>query len=321
MSIFIRKDKPTVEDVHVSRPLTSISVAYLQDAKNFIATQVFPAVPVMHKSDVYFTYGKDDFRRNNLVKRAPGTESAGGGFSLDATASYHAHVYSWHFDIDEQLRANADAPLDVEADAALYNMQTMVIGREKLWADTFFKTGVWGTDKSNTLWTTQSNDPEADVDTAKKTILQNTGMLANTMVVSYDTHQALKQHTLVQERFKYTSPDSITADMLARFLEVDRYLVASASYNSAAEEATASNSFILADGALLLYVSPTPSLRRPSAGYTFVWRGLTGLNNDGVRTKKFRLEHLNSDRIETDMSFDMKLVASDCGYFFANTVA
>lgn len=322
--IFVRKDKPTVEDVHVNRPLTSISVAYLMDNNQFVAPQVFPAIPgLLNQTDSYFVYNKDDFRRNNLIKRPPSTESAGVGYRLDATNTYYAHVYSLHKDISDQVRNNSDDPLQPDNDAALFLAQTLAIGREKLFADNYFTTGVWGTDNalSGTEWSTAGSDPEADVDTAKLTILKNTGMRANTMVVGFETHQTLKQHALVQERFKYTSAESITAEMLARFFEIDRYLVAAASYNAAAEEATADNQLLLGDKALVCYVNPNPSLYAPSAGYTFPWSRYTGLNDLGIRTKRFRMEHLESDRVEVSMSFDMKVVSSDCGYFFSNTVA
>ena len=62
----------------------------------------------------------------------------------------------------------------------------------------------------------------------------------------------------------------------------------------------------------------------PSAGYTFSWTGATGASDSGGRIKRFRLELLESDRVEIQMSFDQKLVAPDLGYFFldpANIVA
>ena len=37
---------PTRQQIHIDRPLTNISVAYMQDAKNFIADKVFPTIPV-----------------------------------------------------------------------------------------------------------------------------------------------------------------------------------------------------------------------------------------------------------------------------------
>ena len=72
--------QPTLSDVHVNAALTDISVAYIQNNENFIADKVFPMVPVVHKSDVYYVFSKDDFLRDDVQPRADASESAGGGF-------------------------------------------------------------------------------------------------------------------------------------------------------------------------------------------------------------------------------------------------
>jgi hypothetical protein len=59
----------------------------------------------------------------------------------------------------------------------------------------------------------------------------------------------------------------------------------------------------------------------PSAGYTFSWTGLMGSSAMGGRITKFRMDHLKADRVEIEMSFDHKVVASDCGVLFAGIVA
>jgi hypothetical protein len=60
---------------------------------------------------------------------------------------------------------------------------------------------------------------------------------------------------------------------------------------------------------------------QPSAGYTFTWNGYLGGNNKGVRIKNFRMEHIASDRIEGEMTYDMKVVAKDLGVFWSSVVA
>jgi hypothetical protein len=44
---------PTQADLHVNVPLTNVSIAYIQKADAFIATKVFPKVPVSKQSDLY----------------------------------------------------------------------------------------------------------------------------------------------------------------------------------------------------------------------------------------------------------------------------
>lgn len=311
--------------VHVDQALTSISVAYMQEATAFVADRVFPAVPVDRRSDRYFSYARDYWFRNDARKRAPGTESAGGGFGL-ATETYSCDVWAFHKDVDDQTRANADAAVDVEADAARFVTQIMLLSREVEWAERYFTTGVWATDATGgsdfTRWDDESaSDPLEDVKNGRLAILQATGFRPNTLTVGVEVHEALKKHPLVLERFKYTSSASVTGEMLARLFEVDRYLVAEAVRNTAAEGAAASYGFVAGRNALLSYAPAAPGLMMPSAGYTFVWRGLTGGESPGAAVTRFRMDHLKSDRVEGEFAFDMKAVAADLGYFFATAVS
>lgn len=316
---------PARGDVHIDQALTNISVAYIQAASNFIAGRVFPSVPVSKQSDKYFTYNKGDMRRNEVKPRAPGAESAGGGFRM-SNDNYAAEVYAFHKDIPDQIRSNADAAVNVDNDASRFVTGLFLIQREVQWASDFFTTSVWDTDVTGgtdfTVWDDSASDPEADVDTGKKTILQNTGYEPNTLVVGFEVHQALKKHPLITERFKYTSPDSITDDMLARYFEIDNYMVSKASYTTSAEGASSdTHAFVAGKHALLCYVAPNPGLLIPSAGYTFVWSGLTGASEVGVAISNFRLDRNKSDRIEGEFAYDNKVVASDQGYFFSGAVS
>src|ERR1035441_425628 len=114
--------QPTLGDVHINRPLTMLSVGYQQDAADFIADKVSPGVSVPNKSDLYFKYNLGDFFRNSMQKRAPGTEAAGGGYKV-STGTYTAEVWALRKDIDDQIRANTDAPLNADRDAVLWLTQ------------------------------------------------------------------------------------------------------------------------------------------------------------------------------------------------------
>ena len=53
----------------------------------------------------------------------------------------------------------------------------------------------------------------------------------------------------------------------------------------------------------------------------FSWNGLMGAGPEGNRIKRYRMEPLAADRIEGEMAFDAKLVASECGAFFEDAVS
>ena len=319
--------QPGVAAVHVNRPLTNISVAYIQTAmRSSMAAVAFPIVPVEKQSDRYFVYNKGDFLRDEAEIRAPGAESAGSGYALDSTPNYFCPDYALHKDVTDDEVANSDDPLQPMDDAAEFIAQKLMIRREKLWAANFFTTSKWATDITpTTLWDAAGSTPLRDVATGVDTILQSTGMKPNTLILGRKVFTGLCENTSIKEMIKYTQKGVVTEEILAALLKVDRVLVGDMIENTAAQGQTASGAFILGKHALLCYAAPKPSLKQPSAGYTISWRGAggpTGTRNAiGIATRRFRMEHLKSERVESEFYFDMKLIASDCGYFFPSAVS
>jgi hypothetical protein len=326
---------PTPGDVHVNTPLSNISIAFLQNANNFVATKVFPNIPVMKQSDRYYVYDRGDFNRDEMVIRAPGTPSAGGGYRLDNTPTYFANRFSFHKDIPDELRANADAVLNPDREATAFVTHKALIRREKSFVASFFKTGVWtfentgvsGTPSTNQVkqWNDATSTPIENVRLSKRQIAESTGYEPNKLVLGRAVFDALLDHPEIIDRIKYGqtsgAPAQANTDTLARLLGVDEVLVMNAVENTGVEGQTNSHSFIGGKQALLTFSTPAPGLMTPTAGYTFSWTGLLGSGSDGNRIKSFRMEELGSDRIEIDMCFDMKLVSADLGSFWGSIVA
>lgn len=319
--------QPTPRDVHIDVALTNVSVAYTQDAANFIADKVFPIVPVAKQSNKYWKYEKGMFFRDEAKRRAPATESAGSGYKL-GTETYYCDKWALHKDVDDDTVANSDEGMDPFGDAAKFVQESLLIRRERLFVDEYLKVGVWGTDvvggTNFAQWDDEaSSDPAEDIKVGRLKILTSTGRLPNTLTVDIYTHEALKKHPLIQARFAGPNGQAaITVAMLAAYFEVERYVVAQAVYTASDETVTDPVMAVIAPKCALLSYSPrVPSLLMPSAGYIFAWSGLTGLNNAGITTKRFRIEKIESDRVENTMALDMKLVAADMGYYFSATVA
>lgn len=314
--------QPTRSDVHVNRPLTNLSIAYIQKAQDFIADKVFPIVPVMKQSDRYFSYTKDYWFRTMASKRAPASESTGGGFHVDNTPSYFADVWAVHQDVDDQTRANADQPIDLDRDSTLFVTQQLLLRRELQWMSHFMTTSVWtgsstgGDITPSILWDVSTSNPMYDVDFQKQYIKSKTGYLPNAFVVAADVFFALRNNAAVLDRIKYTQRGIVSEDLLALLFGVEKFLVASAVVNTAAEGAAVANQYISVNTALLVYANPAPSILQPSGGYIFSWQGLFGAGAQGNRIMTFRMEHLKADRVEGEMAFDMHLVGADIGAFF-----
>ncbi len=330
----IRKAQPSHEDVHVSRPLTNISVAYIQDATQYSASDIFPVVPVNKKSDSYYIYTRADFLRDEAEERAPSTESAGGGYGL-STASYNCTTYAYHKDIDRETRANSDPGLNPDRDATEFVTSKMLIRREKNWVDTYWGTSIWGTDididAATEQWFTitgsvYAGSPLKDIQVGVRKIQSSTGFKPNLLVLTPDVWDVLRLHPDILERLKYTSRESASLAMFAGLVELPRVIVLESVFNSAVEGAGEATDFTVNSGgfneaAALFHVASRPGLLTPSAGYTFTWNGLLGANaRTGMSMSKMPVPLIKADRIEGEMSWDQKIVSADLGYFMHNTI-
>lgn len=324
--------QPTRGDVHVNRPLTQISVAHIQDADNFISDRFFPTVPVDKQSDRYFVYDRGDFNRDDMEERAPGTESSGGGYDVDNTPTYYCRDYSYHKDIPDPIRDNEDSPLSSDRDATIFVTNKGMIRRERAFATAALASGVWSNEETGVTanpgtgeflqWADSASDPVGKIRTAKRQVLEATGFEPNKLALGQAVFDALVDHPDIVDRVKYGQSSGNTAVVneasLAALFGLRQVLVSKAVYNAAAKGATESSTFISGANALLAYVTPTPGILVPTAGYTFAWRGRYGAAAMGHRIKRFRLEREESDRIEIQMAFQHKVIGADLGFFFEN---
>lgn len=330
---------PALSTVHVNRPLTNISTAYIQRMDSFIAARVFPNIPVSKQADRYFTYPKGAFFRDAMKKRAPGTESAGASYDIDNTPSYYAETWALHKDIPDQIRNNADSPLNMDRDTTEFLTQMGMLRREKLWASKYFGASIWGnTDQAGVAsnpganqfiqWDQALATPVKNVRTWKRTVHQTTGFMPNKLVLGRIAFDAALDCPDIVDRIKYGqtagAPAQANRQTLARLFEVDEVLVMDALENTAAEGLTDSFAYIGGSkSALLVYAAPSPGIMVPSAGYTFSWTGsapgVTGIEGNTVSV--LRADLLKSDRMEIEMAFDIKLVGSDLGIYASAVTA
>lgn len=335
---------PLAGDVHVNVPLTAISIAFMQKPEGFVADKVFPSVPSDKQGNRYFVYSRADFNRDTMQKRAPGTESAGDGWRVDNTPSFFCDVWALHKDIEDQVRSNADSPLDMDRDTTLYLSQKALLNREVNWASNYFSTGIWtganvdvtgvsASPAGNTVlqWNDANATPIIDVRINNDKIHLKTGYRANKLILGRQVWSKLEDHGTITDRIKYGAspgaPAIITKQAVAALMEIDEVMVMDAIKNTGAESNSAtlntneSNSFIGGKAALLVYAAPSASLMVPSGGYTFNWTGMSSAGPLGQRIKRFRMEPLESDRVEVQQAYAQKLVAAEMGVFFTTIVA
>lgn len=312
---------PTINDVQAVDPvLTNMLVGYQQGDDRFVASRVFPAVPVDKDSGTYYIASKKYWFLDGLANRAPGAQFAQTGFGLE-TASYKTLQWAVEEPLADEVRANSQVPMDLEQAAVRHIAQLSMIRKERAFSVDFMKTGVWGTDDNNsaTDWDDFSaGDPVSNVLTAVRTISNATGQTANTMVCGYIVDQALLNHPDIIDRLKYTQAATLgnMRSAMASLLGLENYWVSRASYNTANSGQAFSGAAIIDDDALICHVDAGAGLFGATAGKTFSWSGGGGMGS----ISKYRDNGRKSDVVQHQEQWDQKVVAADLGYFFADIV-
>jgi hypothetical protein len=331
---------PNVSDVHVDQLLTNIAQVYLMGPSAFVAERVSPTVPVKKLTDRILQFDRADFFRDDARPRAPGTESQGGGFRIDTDETYNCQEWAWHYDLPDELRDNADQPIDLERSGTRWVTQILQIRRDRTWALRHFAAGLWTTQYTGVpgapapgqvrQWDDYVNsNPIADVENAKDAMHTLTGFEALEsmgkirMVIGRPVWRWLKHHPVIVNRYVFSQPVPVlTEPMVASALGVDELIVGKAVYTNTAEGGTpVVYQGILGRHALLMYVPDGPSLDTPSASYTFNY---TGGNRMGQRLLMERYRSpLDSkfDRLVGSMFYDQRLLEPDLGVFIQTVVA
>ena len=318
---------PTDGDLRVDQVLTNMAISWMQDAKDFVADQVFPVIGSEVQGDRYVVYDRADLMRAEMAKRAPGAPSAGGGYRVDNTPTFYCDVWALHKDIEDQRRANQRDPIDLDTGATKYLAQQALLKKDIEWTGKFLAPKVWtqdyegDSDTDFTQWSSGGSTPVEDLTAARYAMKRLTGQWPNVLVLGADVWGILQNHSDILERLTITQSKIAKPDILASLLEVDRVLIASG-VQATTQEGDASPAFDFINGtsALLAHAAPSPSLDEPSAGYTFAWTGLVGAGTQGQRIKSFRMEENGADRKEIEMAFDQKVVAPDLGAYFNKCV-
>lgn len=298
---------PTARQSHIDRALTNVSIAYSN--AEYIGPGVFPRVPVQKQSDKFFTFTKGNWFRDDAAARAPGTRAPRGDYEL-STDNYLAVEKALAKQVPQEVIDNSDDPLTPLVRATEYVTNKLFLNQEIDILDLVFGTGWASSATPGTLWSSDAADPLGDIETGMNTVALAIGREPNTGVVGRGLWRYLKNHPDIVDRIKYGQtaggPARVTEAAVAALAGLDRLMVARAIKNTADEGAADSFSFIGGNHMSLLYVTGSPALDEPSAGYLFSWMGR--------EVNRFVEDQEHAQVVEARESWDTKLTASDAGY-------
>lgn len=319
--------------------LTNMAMAYYQNASNYFAKAIFPVCPVSLSSDNYYIFDKEDLLRDNW-KRKPAYGKVDPAPVSEHTETYACQVDQMTMGIDQIRqtdlnRRQGPSTMNQKMQRTRTIAEQANIHQDRLFAEKFFKKGVWGNEKAGVdstspnssqfiKFSNENSDPVEFIDTEKTSMHQETGRMPNRLALGVNVYNALKHHPAILERVKYggstVNPAYVTENVLAQLFGVERLVVLNSIMNKAAMGEDGNMGYIGDPNAFLLaYATNAPSIEEPSAGYIFSWDMLENgqlfpiLNYLGV-------PGTHTEFIEGLMAFDMKKTADDLGKFYADAV-
>jgi hypothetical protein len=253
--------------------LSNVALGYSNAA--FIGATVCPRVPVQLSGGQVLQFGKEAFQAGNL-RRAPGGRMhrmdigyLGVRFALVQDGIEGKVPAEWLRD------ASVMPGIDLGTRATNAVMRVITLGLEIEQAELVTDAANFSASHQVTLsgtskWSDADSTPAADVDTGRETIRGAVGIYPNQLTLGPTVFNALKNHPRIKEQFKYTSADSLTEEMLARYFNLERVVVGRA----VQADAGGTMSDVWGNLALLSYSPQSPSgIEEPSFAYTYTMEG------------------------------------------------
>src|SRR5690606_17454571 len=201
-------------DTNPDAYLTNYSFGLFQQDGAFVAGAASSRIPVTQEAGKFNVYPPGYFWRDEMAVRPLGGRPRQVSYAVSED-TYVAEEWALEHVIDDRTRQNSRIQGRLDENATRLLTSKAMIRADRIWATSFFKTGVWGmtvTGKASNpstdeflSWADDASSPLSDVEDWKERIRMGTGMEPNTMVLGANVRKRLKNHPEFVDRIKYTS--------------------------------------------------------------------------------------------------------------------
>ncbi len=325
----------------MANPTTQIVTGHVQDYslqygnQQFIWNEVAAPLDMPSAKAKITTYNRGDMFRDEAVLRAPGAVTPWGKLSTSdqtLTTNQYAHKEAVTKEqLNEIDRSSAlSPPLDMKMDSVKINMDKINLKNELLVASAItgatLGDGNVGGEDADAKWVSSSgNTFLADVDNGINTLRQGGCPLNKIrLMMDFETWQGVRINSAIASRTQYTKDEYPSVESMARYLNIDKVVVAGGIY-STAKKLAAETDFTTADiwggsndkGYALVYAyEPRPTLRTMALAVT----GFHKMENgQRLATYEWYEKSAHSWFYETQAQPGIKVVSTVAGYAWKDT--
>lgn len=268
------------------------------------------------------------------IQRAPGAEvkrTQGEGFDLEPYA-LKDHSIEIPTPIEFNTQGGGIVSLEQERRDAMKATRMVMEAHERA-----VNTKFWATNEAGfngiytagnvqvpaTKWSAAGATIKKNIMDGQDIVEDKTGKVPNTLLLTNTVFNTLMgADNEIREAIKYTQFGSQTAEILARYLEIDRVIVPRFLVD-AANPGQAENFGKLWSGkhALLFYADPNPGLESDTLGLTFFYDEPGSEMGPFMGTRRYYEEKTKSMIHQTSAYFDVKVFDQFCGFAFPDCIA
>lgn len=303
----------------------SLNVAAANFAKSYrnnmlIGDMLAPRVSMDRQTFQYVIHDRSGMRIDGSDLRAPGDPARAlrSSFSL---ASYfcksHARAAEVPFETEQYGLGFGFSQIQK---ATKNVMDTLLLGREVLLAQTVLSQGTTLALSGTTMWDNAASTPIENV-TLARGIARQSGVEANLLVLGSPVVDALVNNAEIINRVKYTFPggiiDNINMDQLSAVFGIKCVRAAAVQVDK-----NDNVSYVWGQTATLAYVQDVASQEDISSVKTFTWSAAPDtVDGYGVIVEPKYPLHTKAQIVSTDWYYDIRITAPETLYTFSNCCA
>lgn len=307
---------PKIGDVHVNAPLTNFALQLRNRA--FVAEEVFPIIPVVKESDVYYTFSREELRDVDTLRGA-------GALAKEvewvpSTATYVAQEYALRNLLPDRIVDNADTPVRPRQNTVAKLMKWILLGQEKrLQAIAQNGANVVATVAASPKWDGTSPNIERDIDTAKDSVRNNAGVEPNSILLAENVKDVVKRDSTIRDLIRYVinlgsgNRELLENGELPPVMFNLRIIIAGAVEDTSKQGASSSIAKIWNDAVPVFYRELSPSLD------ALTWGHIMRVQNALVRA--YRDEHRKGEWIEASILQAEELVTSNAANIITDVLS
>lgn len=303
----------TSKDLHIDAMLSEMAMGYRPEG--MIADTIFPVVNVQKQSDLYAIFSRADRLRRQDTVRAPGAEAKIIHEDV-SSATYYCNNYALKRSLVLEDRVNAD-PIYMSQlidNRAQFILDHLLLDWEIRVATQVTNTSNVGSSSAVSSAWDGAGDPLGDLNTAIDNVHYSNGVKPNRVTFGIEAWNSFRRDTTVRNLIFGTNNGGgyPNTSQVAQLLDVDQVSVGGAFRNTGGEGLDESLSSIWGDNVLVSYAPTSPTIERPSFGYSIRWAA-PGLPNMQVERHPYD-SRKKCEEIEVGYYQDERLTGSSYGF-------